>query len=81
MPNNSTLSDGKKRKQIVLSAIESMYGESNRDKYFLVKSKTASEVRNEIANQFENVGLDKKKIDLYVMISQINDDVFIKVSQ
>lgn len=80
MSKKAAFTSDKERINLVIKVLESLYGESSDQKYFLAKSKTVSDVRNEISKQLEDVGLDKNRIDLYVMISQIDDDVFIKVT-
>ena len=76
--NNKTTK--RELKKCIIELLESLYGGVNNEKYFVAYGSKLSDVRNEICKSFENEGLDKNKLDLYMMITQMYDDVFIQVT-
>jgi hypothetical protein len=78
MGTNST-QDEKKLHELIINALESLYGEANCDKYFLVRSTSVNIVRSSILEKVSDLGVTKEKLDLLVTISRVGSNVFIKV--
>lgn len=72
----------KETKEKILSTLEILYGPCNHKKYFLVQGRTEQDVRKEIVNKLKENDIvkdDDTILDLYVVTSQMNGDVFIQV--
>ena len=72
----------KETREKILSTLKELYGPCNHNKYFLVHDRKEKDVRQEILNKFRENGIVKGNdniLDLYVITSQINSDVYIQV--
>ena len=67
-------------KHEITRACETLYGEVNRNYYFVAKDKTERDVRLEILANLENPAYAKNVyLDMSIYIMKVDNDVFIKI--
>jgi len=67
-----------KQKRII-NIISNLYKEDENFNYIMLKNRNENDVRKEIENTLLTNNISIKNLDLYVQITKMNNDVFIKL--